>query len=524
KSSDVGVAKSFSDVSMELKGSGFTMGTPDYMSPEQVNGDDLDFKADMYSLGLVLYELVTGTRAFEGSVMEVLNRQLTEMPPRASTQNSSISESCSGVIDRMIQKAAADRYHTWGACSDALKLVIASTVCDVDVLGKSSLSMPTNDDLVNASGIILDDDSLKEGTVEVREFKAVEAGFIIGNGYEIDRKIGDGAMGEIFLAVDEEKDRLVQVKLLSPSLIGDREKVERLLQEMDITSSLSHPNLLSVIEGGEDNGRYYLVTEYEDGITLEDYLGRYAPLDERDALDFLVQISQVLSYAWHEKKLLHREIKPSNILVNEDTKQVKLTDFGVAKSLEGDSLNLTGVGFTIGSPEYMSPEQVRGDEDIDSRSDMYAVGLVLYEALAGRKPFQAESVMALMNMQMTEQHKSLRNINPKVSKPCSDLVDRLLAKNRDQRYSTWSEMLKAMKKARAGEAVTQIDLSNTLPRDGVAFPAQQTAASPGFQRTRTGSHLDVLPPIEKRGRSNMKLWLVVSVAVLILLIILLLNN
>ncbi len=130
--------------------------------------------------------------------------------------------------------------------------------------------------------------------------------------------------------------------------------VHRYLYLRPEDSALAHPNLLSVIEAGEDNGRYYLVTEYEEGISYHDYIGRYGPLHERDALTFLSQIAEVLSYAWKEQKLLHREIKPENILIKEDSKEAKLTDFGVAKPMTDEALNLTGMGFTIGTPDYMS--------------------------------------------------------------------------------------------------------------------------------------------------------------------------
>lgn len=498
---DIGLAKSMeSDDSMDLTGAGFTVGTPDYLSPEQAAAEELDFKTDMYSLGLVFYELVTGQQAFSGPVMEVLNKQMNEMPTPANELNSSVSERCTKTIEKMIAKSKTDRFETWAQCLEAMNLLIDVTVLKTDLtfdvsefedddefepsmeklnleddgaFGSSNIDdehEPSMEKLnleddgafsapkVNASGIILEEEADNEGELaEEESFDTIEPGTVIGNGYEIDRKIGDGSMGEIYLAFSEERDKLVQVKILPSHMTDDQEKVERFLQEIKISASLKHPNLLSVIEAGEDNGRYYLVTEYEEGISFHDYIGRYAPIHEKDVLKILIQIAEVLNYAWKEKKLLHREVKPENILIKEGSNDAKLTDFGVAKVMEDDTLNLTGMGFTIGTPEYMSPEQVQGDENLDSRSDMYAMGLVLYEAVTKKKPFESENVMALMNMQMSEPHKSVQSVNAKVSDQCSELIDKLLEKDRKNRFLDWDDMIRSMKRVLDGKKILSVE-------------------------------------------------------------------
>ncbi|MCM8525725.1 MAG: protein kinase [Lentisphaeraceae bacterium] len=546
---DLGLAKSTDDT-MELTGAGFTVGTPDYMSPEQASGEALDFRSDMYSLGLILYQIVTGKKAFEGTGMEVLNMQLTEMPVPASEANSRVSSRCSTLIEKMIQKSPDDRFQSWSELIDAMHLLLDTTVMESDLqifdvneltvadddAEPSFESLTADDDgafgapAVNASGIIMEED-VADNAFEVDEEKPavdeIEPGTIVGNGFEIDRKIGDGSMGEIYLAFSEEHDSLVQIKILPAHMTDDTEKVERFLQEIKITSTLSHPNLLSVIEAGEDNGRYYLVTQYEEGISFHDYIGRYGPLHEKDALNFLSQIAEVLNYAWKEKKLLHREIKPENILIKEDSKEAKLTDFGVAKPMSDEALNLTGMGFTIGTPDYMSPEQVRGDEDLDSRSDMYALGLVLYEALAKKKTFESDNVMALMNKQMVEAHKPITKHNPKVSSHCSDLIDRLLCKNRDGRFDSWDELIKVFRKVADGEAVPakkeKVDNSSQA-----SFPAQQTAASPGAEdkkaskpkteppASKPATKAPVQVEAEKKGNNSLLIVGAVVVAVVII--------
>ncbi|MCM8537063.1 MAG: serine/threonine protein kinase [Lentisphaeraceae bacterium] len=492
---DIGLAKSLESDSMDLTGAGFTVGTPDYLSPEQAEGKDLDFKSDMYSLGLVFYELVTGQQAFSGPVVEVLSKQINEMPTRAFEVNGKVSERCSKTIEKMIAKSPDDRFESWEHCLESLSIILDTTILQTDLqtfdlnelmdddddLEPSMEKLNQEDDGAfssakkNASGIILEEeeaDNDLSADDDTAETLNIEPGSIIGNGYEIDRKVGDGSMGQIFLAFSEEKDALVQVKVLPAHLSRDQEKLERFLQEIKISSSLKHENLLSAIEAGEDRGNHYLVTEYEEGISLHDHIGRYAPLPEKDSIHFLMQIAEVLRYAWNEKKLLHREVKPKNILVLKGNQNAKLTDFGIAKVMKEDTPDLTGMGFTIGTPEYMSPEQVCGDEDLDPRSDMYALGLVLYEALTKRKAFESSNVMTLMNMQMKEAHKNITDLNPKVSSSCKKLVDKLLEKNRDNRFSNWDELIKAMQSVKDGhdfetkqltpkdKPITKIDIEN----------------------------------------------------------------
>ena len=538
KLSDLGLAKSTTDDTMDLTGAGFTVGTPDYISPEQAGGEELDFRADMYSLGLVLYQMVTGKKAFEGPVMEVLNKQMTEMPPSPSEVNSKVTSRCSTLIEKMIAKSKDKRFKSWAELIEAMHLLLDTTVMesDLQVFDMSDLtdgedepsfeSLTADDDgafgapAVNASGIIMEEDVADNyvGPAEeiTPEVDAIEPGTIIGNGYEIDRKVGDGSMGEIFLAFSEESDKLVQIKVLPAHMTSDQEKVERFLQEIKITSTLSHPNLLSVIEAGEDNGRYYLVTEYEEGISYHDYIGRYGPLHERDALSFLAQIAEVLNYAWKEKKLLHREIKPENILIKEDSKEAKLTDFGVAKPMTDEALNLTGMGFTIGTPDYMSPEQVRGDEDLDARSDMYALGLVLYESLTKKKPFEADNVMALMNKQMVEAHEPISKVNSKVSKNCSDLIDKLLDKDRENRFESWDELIKAMRNvADGGTFSTKVDLpeEKSSPVEEKAAPKEEE--KPKSSSPKPAPKPMAKPTIENPAEKGSNTLLIVGVVVVV---------
>jgi serine/threonine-protein kinase len=275
---------------------------------------------------------------------------------------------------------------------------------------------------------------------------------MIGEGYEIDRFLSKSSLGEVYLAFNEETQQLVQIKVLPRHLGADPERRERFKREMRFAASLKHPGILGVIGAGEESGRLFLVSEYQEGMSLADHIGRYGILEEKDALEFAAQIADALAHAWEDRKVVHRDIRPANIQITAEPRTAKILDFGIAKSLEQDvDANLTGAGFTVGTPEYMSPEQVRGEDNIDFRSDMYSLGLLIYESLSGRKAFEDKSVMVVMTRQMKEPPKPLRDLNPKVSKACADLVDRLLAKSRDQRFSSWSELCQALRRTAAGE-------------------------------------------------------------------------
>lgn len=478
KLTNMGIAKSMDDNSIELTGTGFTVGTPDYMSPEQVRGDeDLGFHTDLYSLGIVLYMALTGEKPFQSaSVMELMQMQLNDIPKAANEIVPAISKGTTECLAKMLQKENTDRHKDWQELIAEIKILIENTsqttfsstdeepdisalsADDDGAFGIAPESADTN------SGIISDESS-ENGIDEI------VPGDFIGNGFEVDKKVGEGSMGDIYLAVQEEFDRIVQIKILPSHMTGDTEKVERFMQEINLTADLKHPNLISVIEGGEDNGRYYLATEYEAGITYKDYLGRYGPIKDTEALKITIQIASALQYIWNEKKLLHRDLKPRNFLINEDTKTVKLTDLGIAKVLEeGNTLDLTGAGFTIGTPEYMSPEQVRGDEDLDFRSDMYALGLTLYESVVGHLPFQEKSVMLLMQKQLNEAHIPANEANPNVGDACSGVINKMLAKDKRFRYDSWDAALDELNKATKG---ISIDSSTSTPtsRDSTNKPA-----------------------------------------------------
>jgi hypothetical protein len=312
------------------------------------------------------------------------------------------------------------------------------------------------------------------------------AGVTIGNGFVIEEKLGAGSMGDIYLARQASMNRQVLIKVLSGLDSADEETCARFNREVNLPATLQHPNLLSAIDAGEDNNVHYLVTEYAKGEDLESFLSRRGALDEKEALGLLTGVGEVLRYAWEEKKVLHRNVKPSNMLVTEAGKCL-LSDLGIAKSLEEDSnVGLTGAGFTVGTPEYMSPEQVTGEEDLDFRSDMYSLGIVLYQAVTGSLPFTDASPILVMNLQMDAEPEPPRARNNQVSDPCSQLILRMLAKDKEKRFPSWQALIAECNAVAEGKAAGAGPGAAAAPAAAEPSPAPRKRKKKKQQRPAKG--------------------------------------
>ena len=257
--------------------------------------------------------------------------------------------------------------------------------------------------------------------------------------YHILEQIGEGGMANVYKAFDTRLERDVAVKIIRRQAFPE-EQLERILKrferEAKALARMSHPNIVKVHDYGEYEGSPYLVLEYLPGGTLKDRTGQPMPWEQ--ALQLLTPIVDSLSYA-HKHKIIHRDLKPSNILLSE-TSQPLLTDFGIAKILElEDGQTLTGTGVGVGTPEYMAPEQGMG-KDVDSRADVYALGVVLYELLTGRKPYTADTPMAVVFKHMTDPLPRPRIYVPNLPDGVEKLLFKSLAKKPADRYQTMDEL------------------------------------------------------------------------------------
>src|SRR6478735_5972541 len=271
-------------------------------------------------------------------------------------------------------------------------------------------------------------------------------GKLIGH-YQIESLIGIGGMGEVYLARDERLGRKVALKLLPKRLTADETQLSRFKTEARSASALNHPNILTVYEIGAEGNRQFIATEFIEGITLRASLagGRINP---HAALEIAVQVASALAAA-HEAGVVHRDIKPENIMLRPDG-YAKVLDFGIAKLTEqrpasDDQVETAAVlqtrpGFVLGTAHYMSPEQARGQK-VDARSDIWSLGVVLYEMVAGSPPFRGETPSDCIASILTTEPPPLSGVLPDVSLKLESILQKALRKNSDERYQTIKEML-----------------------------------------------------------------------------------
>lgn len=264
----------------------------------------------------------------------------------------------------------------------------------------------------------------------------------IGFQYEILRLLGRGGMGAVYHAHEKALDRPVAIKVLPPDT-ATGEARERFLREARTAARLTHPNIVPLFTFGEASGLIYFVMGYVEGESLEQRLRRAGPLDALTAGRMLEQVANALEYA-HQQGIVHRDIKPDNILIDRATGDARLTDFGIAKRTTAGE-TLTSAGLLMGTPRYMSPEQASGERTLDGRSDVYSLGLVAYAMLTGRPPFDGESVQAILTQQVTREAPSLRKLLPDLATGTVSAVERALRKDPAQRWPTAGTMAAALR-------------------------------------------------------------------------------
>jgi serine/threonine protein kinase len=273
-------------------------------------------------------------------------------------------------------------------------------------------------------------------------------GKILGGRYEIKEKLGSGGMAVVYKARCTWLDRIVTVKVLRDELVNDEEFVRRFRQEAQAVARLSHPNIVSVYDVGQEDGTYYIVMEYIDGQTLKEMIKEKGKLSPEKAIDLTSQICSALEHA-HENNIIHRDIKPHNILMTSRGK-VKVADFGIARAAA--ETTVTHPGKIMGSVHYLSPEQARG-EVVGISSDLYSAGAVLYEMLTGRVPFEGESPISVALKHLQDPIIRPRELDPTIPEPVEQVILRALNKDPKKRFSSAREMLKALKAAGRGETI-----------------------------------------------------------------------
>lgn len=259
---------------------------------------------------------------------------------------------------------------------------------------------------------------------------------LLGNRYLLKKRIGQGGMADVYLATDTVLKRDVAVKILRGDLSSDPVALLRFQREANAASGLNHPNIVEVYDVGEDKGRHYIVMELMSGTTLKELINRRGPLDKYEAVSIMEQLTRALEKA-HENQVIHRDIKPQNVLVQADG-TVKITDFGIA--LAEDALQLTKSDSVLGSVHYLAPECSRG-EGASVQSDIYALGVVLYELLVGDVPFRGDTPVEIAMKHMRDAIPSIQEFNPSLPNSLVNIIAKATHKNRIFRYSSAKEFL-----------------------------------------------------------------------------------
>lgn len=264
----------------------------------------------------------------------------------------------------------------------------------------------------------------------------------INERYEIIKTIGEGGMANVYLANDTILDRKVAIKVLRGDLSNDEKFIRRFKREALSVSNLSHPNIVEVYDVGEEDGNYYIVMEYIDGKTLKQLLQKRGALTLNEVIDIMTQLTDGLSHA-HEAYIIHRDIKPQNIMI-EDNGLIKITDFGIAMAL--NSTQLTQTNSVMGSVHYLPPEQANG-KGSTIKSDIYSLGILMYELLTGSVPFKGDTAVEIALKHMKEKVPSIRKQNPTIPQSVENIVLKATAKNPKNRYDSVKDMYKDLQTA-----------------------------------------------------------------------------
>jgi len=326
---------------------------------------------------------------------------------------------------------------------------------------------------------------------------------IINERYELIKRIGRGGMADVFLARDRLLDRSVAIKMLFAEFAVDPNFVERFRREAQAAANLSHPNIVNVFDWGKHQGTYFIAMEYVDGRTLADILRSNGNLTSKQAAEIASEVAAALGFA-HAAGLVHRDIKPANILIGTNG-SVKVADFGIARALNAPTeQNLTQAGAVMGTATYFSPEQAQGAQP-DPRSDLYSLGIVMYEMIAGRPPFTGDNPVSIAYKQVHDYPTPLNKLVADVPRPYEAIVAKLLTKDPDVRYSTADALREDLRRFRNGErpvalqaAAGRGNTAQTPTVVGGAVPGRGGYDPQAAQRTAVQGRTGGGPPTGQR--------------------------
>ncbi len=325
--------------------------------------------------------------------------------------------------------------------------------------------------------------------------------------YQVLAHVAAGGMGVVYKAVDQETGQEVALKILSPTLAARPSAVERFRREARHGAKLRHDNIVAVYEFGEANGTWFLAQEFVEGTDLLEFIQRRGKLDPEEAVPLLIQAARGLDWL-HQNQIVHRDIKPSNFLITEvfGRKVVKLTDLGVARETADEECRITQAGNTVGTIDYMAPEQARDSGLADIRSDIYSLGCTLYHMLAGHPPFPDGSLSERLFQHLEAEPPDVRQFNPKVKLPLLVVLRRMLAKSPDDRYQTPTDLIRDLSRlagvavpepARTPPTVAKSSAPPTL-KTGTDEDTEEVAPPPAQEAAPASARAPALTPEQRR--------------------------
>ncbi len=445
-----------------MRGSlGMAFGTAHYMAPEQARrSSDATPQSDIYSLGVILYELLTGSVPFDDpSPASTAVQHITQPPPAPRTLNPTLNAQTEAVLLKALAKEPTARYANGAALLSALE---DSFRPGVKTAAPIELPPPPVAAAASPPKAVVDP----------------LIGQQLGD-YELESLLGRGGMARVYAGMDLRLKRRVAIKIIDPLLQNDPDHVERFEREAQAIAQLEHPNIVRLYHYGEAEGMLYLVMQYIEGGDLYDLLAEYrksgARIPPKEALRLGREIALALDYV-HGKGIIHRDLTPANVMLNE-SRQALLTDFGLALLTETGSR-----GEILGSPHYIAPEQAVSSAKVVPQSDLYALGVMLYEMFTGQRPFEANEPLDIVMLHMSEAPRPPRQVCPDVSLALEKVLLKALAKDPADRYPTGAALAEALTAALAGEVTQPIipapsHALEVIPESRLA-PAGQVATIP----------------------------------------------
>jgi eukaryotic-like serine/threonine-protein kinase len=299
-------------------------------------------------------------------------------------------------------------------------------------------------------------------------------GEVVADRYELEELVGTGGMSSVFKARDRLLERDVALKILHEHYVTDADYVERFRREARAVAQLAHPNIVTVIDRGEQGGRQFIVFEYIDGENLKQVVNRQGALPVREAVDLALQVARALGYA-HDRGIVHRDVKPQNVILNEDGR-AKVTDFGIARSLDVDGVTQTGT--VLGTSDYIAPEQAQG-QPVDEKTDVYSLGVVLYELLTGELPFRGEGFVAVAMQHVNEPPPNVLERRGDVPPRLALAVERAMAKRPEDRHASMDDLVADLE-----ASLRELDGYGSDSERTLVVPAAARRGRPGRRRRR----------------------------------------